>query len=109
MFDKCAGRVRGNPKEKKRYDIVIKKGTDAVADSALADSFLVVSVTLPDTVTVIENHAFADCHALEKVSLPPKLKRIGDSAFANCPKLKDNTYIREYAADHRIKVTDSLS
>lgn len=88
MFDKCVGRVRAPQTEKKRYDIVIRRGTDAIADSALADSFLVVSVTLPDSVTVIGTGAFEGSRLLETVRLSQNLKYIKDAAFRFCWKLR---------------------
>lgn len=44
------------------------------------------SITLPDSVTEIEDSAF-DCSNLAKITLPLQLKKIGRFAFANCDKL----------------------
>ena len=89
LFNKCVGRVRGIHWEKGRYDVVIKKGTDAIADSALADNYLIVSVTLPDSVTVIGTGAIERSRLLTKVTLSKNLKYIKDAAFRFCWKLQN--------------------
>ena len=53
----------------------------AVADSAFSRSETLVSVTLPDSVTMIGRNAFYDTHALRQVHLPAGLKSIGMHAF----------------------------
>lgn len=80
LFNKCVGRVRKPHWEKERFDIVIRNGTDAIADSALADNYLVTSVTLPDTVTVIGTGAIERSRLLTKVTLTRNLKYIKDQA-----------------------------
>jgi hypothetical protein len=47
------------------------------------------SVTVPDTVTKIDDYAFAFSRELEKVVLPDSVKSIGTNAFAGCIKLKE--------------------
>lgn len=47
------------------------------------------SVTIPDTVTEIDDYAFAFSNSLESVSIPDSVKSIGTNAFAGCVKLKD--------------------
>lgn len=89
LFNKCVGRTRKTHWEKDRYDIVIRKGTDAIADSALADNYLIVSVTLPDSVTVIGTGAIERSRLLTKVTLSKNLKYIKDAAFRFCWKLQN--------------------
>jgi hypothetical protein len=88
LFSKCVGRIRGIHWQKERYDIVIRNGTDAIADSALADNYLIVSVTLPDSVTVIGTGALERSRLLGRVRLSPNLKYIKDAAFRFCWKLQ---------------------
>ncbi len=68
-------------------DIVIPEGVTIIGEQAF---FLkeIVSVTIPDSVTDIENGAFSTCWSLVKVTLSKNLKSIGDAAFYDCPKLK---------------------
>jgi hypothetical protein len=89
LFNKCVGRARKSHWEKDRYDIVIRKGTDAIADGALADNYLIVSVTLPDTVTVIGTGAIERSRLLTKVTLSRNLKYIKDAAFRFCWQLQN--------------------
>ncbi|HBB71288.1 MAG TPA: hypothetical protein DCZ71_01615 [Ruminococcus sp.] len=89
LFNKCVGRVRGSQCDTIRYDIVIRNGTDAIADSALADNYLIVSVTLPDTVTVIGTGALERSRLLQKVTLSKNLKYIKDAAFRFCWRLQN--------------------
>ena len=61
-----------------------------------------VSVTVPDSVTVIEAAAFSKCAALTSVTLPEKMLYVGPQAFAECAALKEITLpatgITEYSA-----------
>ena len=58
-----------------------------------ADAFYrmggLVSVTIPDTVTVIGSNAFYDCKDLVEVNIPNSVTTIGSSAFDSCEKLMD--------------------
>ena len=47
----------------------------------------VTSVTLPDTVKIIDYQAFQDCASLESLILPEGLEEIRDLAFWNCASL----------------------
>ncbi len=89
LFNKCVGRVRRIECETVRYDIVIRNGTDAIADSALADNYQIGSVTLPDSVTVIGTGALERSRLLEKVTLSQNLKYIKDAAFRFCWRLQN--------------------
>jgi hypothetical protein len=89
LFNKCVGRARKPHWEKDCYDIVIRKGTDAIADSALADNYLIVSLTLPDSVTVIGTGAIERSRLLTKVTLSKNLKYIKDAAFRFCWELQN--------------------
>ena len=46
------------------------------------------SVTLPSTITVLEDYAFRNCTRLARVNLPEGLTSIGAQAFANCMNLE---------------------
>ncbi len=51
----------------------------------------ITSVTIPETVTKIDNYAFAFSRELEKAVIPDSVKEIGTNAFAGCIKLKEVT------------------
>ena len=46
-----------------------------------------ISLTIPDSVTVIEDGAFGNCHSLVSATIPNGVKSIGKSAFYECKKL----------------------
>lgn len=41
-------------------------------------------VTLPDTITVIEDYAFYQCYGLEEINIPESVEKIGFQAFYGC-------------------------
>ena len=45
-------------------------------------------VTIPDSVTAIEESAFYECKHLVQVQIPDSVTAIGDSAFACCKSLR---------------------
>ena len=47
----------------------------------------ITSVTIPNSVKIIENGAFANCSALTSIDIPNSVKVIGDAAFENCTEL----------------------
>ena len=76
----------------KKTDVVVPAELDGktvteIGEGCFAET-AVVSVTVPDSILVIENNAFAKCAALTSVTLPEGLTTIGISAFYNCPKLE---------------------
>lgn len=44
-------------------------------------------VTIPTSVTTIENGAFTGCHGLNSIEIPNSVKRIGSQAFFSCRNL----------------------
>lgn len=90
--------------------IVIENGVTSIGDSAFLGSDSLTSVSLPTSVTVIENwafggtglkdvtipegvacigsHAFTSCDALESVTIPGSV-RIATEPFSNCSHLRE--------------------
>lgn len=52
-------------------------------------SSMFTSITLPNTITRIEDRAFNHCECLTKVLLPEGIEEIGLAAFSNCSKLTE--------------------
>ena len=50
-----------------------------------------VSVTLPNTITLIDKYAFYYCSSLTSMSIPAAVTSIGNSAFSNCTGLSTVT------------------
>lgn len=65
-----------------------------------------VSCTLPEGITVIEDYAFDQCIKLKSVNFPSSLKRVGVAAFQLCSSLESLDlpdsleYIGDYAFNH---------
>ena len=49
------------------------------------------SVTIPNSVTSINNYAFWDCSSLQSVTIPNSVTSIGSSAFKGCSSLQSVT------------------
>ena len=73
-------------------------GNPYIIDSALIDDWsattfhknaAVLSVTVPEGVTTLENYALQSCPNLTEVSLPSTLTTIGQGAFAQCTSLTE--------------------
>ena len=47
------------------------------------------SVTIPDSVTSIDNYAFNGCTGLTSITIPDSVTSIGDRAFQGCTSLAD--------------------
>ncbi|MBR2669861.1 MAG: leucine-rich repeat protein, partial [Solobacterium sp.] len=45
------------------------------------------SISIPNTITIIENSAFSGCQQLRSITLPTSITTIGDYAFASCNSL----------------------
>ena len=50
------------------------------------------NVNLPSSLTAIEREAFNSCSELTNITLPSELSTIGEYVFANCTKLSNITY-----------------
>ena len=55
------------------------------------DNAVLKKVTLPETITVLEDYAFYLCSALEEINIPKKLEKFGFQTFYGCSKLKEIT------------------
>ena len=54
-----------------------------IKDNAFADNTSIVSVVIPNGVTIIGNYAFLSCSNLKSVTIPASVAQIGKSAFAS--------------------------
>lgn len=66
------------------------KPVTAIGHAAFFNS-AVTSVTIPDSVTSIDDNAFGFCSELTNISIPNSVTYIGFSAFAHCTSLKSIT------------------
>ncbi len=70
----------------------IKAGTKVIAGSAFMNCTNLASVTIPDSVTSIDNFAFYNCTSLTSVTIPDSVTSIGYAAFSNCRSLTSVTF-----------------
>lgn len=75
-----------------------------------AEAFLGVNaqqISVPEGVTVLNEHAFADCEALLLVILPDSISLIADNAFEGSEQVTlycsaSQSYVQEWAADNGV-------
>lgn len=60
----------------------------AIGNNAFKGRTNLKSVTLPDTLKVIDDYAFDCCTNLEKITIPDSVEKIGKAAFFSCTRLK---------------------
>ena len=70
-------------------DVTIPDSVSTIENSAFRYNSSLVNITIPYGVTRIGNNAFEYCNSLEDVTLPDSITSIGDHAFANCDSLTD--------------------
>ncbi len=68
-------------------DIYNRKPVSRINYMAFSDCRRLTSVTIPDSITSIEEYAFAGCSSLTEVTFGNQLKSIGDYVFDGCRKL----------------------
>ncbi len=72
-------------------DIVIPYGVTKIGYQAFAsDRHQIDSITIPDTVTEIDDGAFADCH-ITSLTISDSVISIGNDAFIGCDRLESVT------------------
>ena len=70
----------------------IDKGTvKIIGANAFEDCDTFTSITLPQSLTSIEDFAFCRCTALKSINIPQNVTNIGDSAFKECKSLTSIT------------------
>ena len=62
-----------------------------IGAKAFEDCDTFTSITLPQSLTSIEDRAFADCTALQNINIPQNVTNIGVSAFLSCKSLTSIT------------------
>ncbi len=71
-------------------DLIIKDGTLDIAQEAFVFNKGIKSVTMPETLEIVNASAFDRCNALTSVSLSKELKYLGDDAFTFTPVTEIN-------------------
>ena len=71
--------------------ISLKDGTQGIAGSAFSDCSGLISVTIPNSVTAIDDRAFYRCSGLTSLTIPSSVTSIGSGAFYLCSGLTSVT------------------
>ena len=66
--------------------IVLEDGTISIAEEAFS-GLGITSLTLPNSVSIIDKRAFGGCKELQTATIPSSIRAIGIGAFANCTNL----------------------
>ena len=70
--------------------VIIENGVTNIGIYAFSGCLSLTSMTIPDSVTRIEERAFSSC-GLTSVTIPDSVTYMGDLAFCNCSKLTSVT------------------
>lgn len=96
--------LEGNPSKEVVIPSKYKgKPVTAIGANAFKDRRMIIKVTIPDSVKVIEDSAFSGCSGINSVILGKATTKIGNSAFRDCKSLnsinipKTLTYLGDYA------------
>lgn len=84
------GRTPANIEVRKKIiSVTIPEGVTVIKKSAFYGCPSLVSVKLPDTLKTIESVAFRECKKLKTVSIPKGIQSVDVKAFWNCDALQD--------------------
>lgn len=67
--------------------LVIDEGVEVIAPWCFDGLRSLIAVSLPDTLTTIEECAFVRCSALNDITIPSAVKTVGRVAFSDCTSL----------------------
>lgn len=68
--------------------VVISEGVTSIGVKAFYNCSSLMNVTIPGSVTSIENYAFEGCNGLTSITISEGVTRIGQSAFSHCSSLE---------------------
>lgn len=71
--------------------VTIPNSVTIINNSAFSGCHSLTGVTIPNSVVAIGYKAFNDCYSIKNVVIPNSVKSIGDSAFYNCTSLSSVT------------------
>lgn len=91
LFDQSLETLYLYPPALSNARYAIPQGTVRIAEGAFYSAEALHSITVPDSVTVIDSYAFGYCTALGKIILPDSVTELGEFAFYSCTSLNHAT------------------
>lgn len=92
LFNKSETEIIDYPNYTQAEFYAVPQSVTSIGEYAFGgDIPLLKNVTIPDTVTKIENGAFMDFYGLEYIDIPDSVTEIGDNAFNGCSQLASIT------------------
>ncbi|MBQ9374893.1 MAG: leucine-rich repeat domain-containing protein [Ruminococcus sp.] len=67
--------------------ITIPNGIKHIYYGAFSACMYATSISIPSSVTFIDNYAFDSCRSIKSITIPGSVKKLGDSAFGYCASL----------------------
>lgn len=89
LYDKSGKTIVGYPR--KKTSVTLPDSVTVIESFAFKGCDSLTTVTIPDSVIRIEDHAFKGCTSLAEITIPEGVKRIRWGAFENCTSLKSIT------------------
>lgn len=86
LFSKSDKRLICYPRFVTRANYSIPEGIKIVGKHAFGYS-MIRNISIPESVSEIENSAFLGCYSLEKISIPDSVNKLGSCAFWGCDHL----------------------
>ena len=85
-FGKNLIKAYTNTNYETKSDVNVKDGTTKIYPNAF-EGYGMTSITIPSTVTSIEDGTFKNCKSLKDVSFSGNISTIGTEAFSGCEAL----------------------
>ena len=72
-------------------ELIFEEGTKSILPRMAMGASYLVTVTIPDSVTSINEYAFKGCTSLKNITIPETVVTLGNEAFLNCASLESIT------------------
>jgi hypothetical protein len=78
--------------------VTIPDSVTILDDYAFAHNRFIKSIVLPDSIEYLGDYCFYKCTGLEDINIPASVTRIGKAAFSNCTSLRKVQFAKEGAS-----------
>lgn len=80
---------------KRATEYVVPEGVEKICAKAFENSYDLVSIILPSSLTIIDFDAFANCQSLAQINIPENVTHLYSGAFSSCYDLKNVYFPKE--------------